>query len=79
MRNFLKKTIDYLFDKSLIFSGLCLVVLTAVDISNINEWKGFFFGIKDFQYGRILYYFTMLCAIIFGIISTLSGKEIDKG
>ena len=78
MRNFLKNSIDYLFDKSLIFSGLCLVILTAVDISNINEWKGLFFGIQDFQYGRILYYFTMLCAIIFGIISTLSGKEIDK-
>ena len=60
------------------FSGLCLIILTAVDISNINDWKGIFFGIKDFQYGRILYYFTMLCAIIFGIISTLSGKEIDK-
>lgn len=78
MRNFLKNSIDYLFDKSLIFSGLCLVILTAVDISNINEWKGLFFGIEDFQYGRILYYFTMLCAIIFGIISTLSGREIDK-
>jgi hypothetical protein len=78
MRIFLKNSIDYLFDKSLIFSGLCLVILTAVDISNINEWKGLFFGIEDFQYGRFLYYFTMLCAIIFGIISTLSGKEIDK-
>lgn len=78
MRNFLKNSVDYLFDKSLIFSGLCLVILTAVDISNITEWKGMFFGIEDFQYGRFLYYFTMLCAIIFGIISTLSGKEIDK-
>lgn len=78
MRNFLKKSIDYLFDKALIFSGLCIIILTAIDISNINEWKGFFFGINDFHYGKIIYYFTMLGALFFGIISTINGKEIDK-
>ncbi|KIC00117.1 hypothetical protein OA93_00425 [Flavobacterium sp. KMS] len=78
MRNFLKNSIDILFDKSLIVSGLCLIILTAVDISNINEWKANFFGINDFQYGRIIYYLTMIFAFIFGIISVLSGKEISK-
>lgn len=78
MRNFLKKSIDYLFDKALIFSGLCIIILTVIDISNINEIKGFFFGINDFKYGKIIYYFTILGALFFGIISTINGKEIDK-
>ena len=78
MRIFLKRAIDYTFDKSLIVSGFCLIVLTAIDISNINEWKGEFFGIMDFKYGSFIYYITMIIAVVFGVISVISGKEIAK-
>lgn len=78
MRNFLKKAIDYLFDKSLIVSGICVVILSVIDISNLNDKTINAFGSDKFEIGCIFYYLIVLLSLIFGIIAVLSGKEIEK-
>lgn len=78
MRQFLKKSIDTLFDKALIISAACIVLLSVIDISNLNEINIAIFGIEKFQIGKIIYYITVAFAFIFGILAVLNGKEIEK-
>lgn len=78
MRKYLKRGIDYLFDKSLIISGICVVLLSVIDISNINEATISIFGVEKFQIGKLFYYFVVLLSIVFGIITVLNGQEIEK-
>lgn len=78
MRKLLKKGIDYLFDKSLIISGICVVLLSVIDISNLNEKTIAIFGIDKFQIGKLFYYLVVILSIIFGIITVLNGQEIEK-
>lgn len=78
MRHFLKKIIDFLFDKSHIISGVCVVILSVVDISNLNEVTIKVFGAEKFEIGKIFYYIIVLLSLFFGIIAVISGKEIEK-
>ncbi len=78
MRIFLKQAIDYLFNKSLIISGICVLVLSIIDISNLNDTTISIFGVDKFEIGKLLYYFTICFGLIFGTISVLNGKEIEK-
>ncbi|WP_187477897.1 hypothetical protein [Amniculibacterium sp. G2-70] len=78
MRNKCKQFIDFLFDKSGIISAILVIALSVIDISNVNEWKGGFFGAKEFAYGKIIYYIVVFSALIFGIISLIHGTEVSK-
>lgn len=78
MRNFLKKIIDFLFDKSLIISGVCFVILSVIDISDLNKTAINAFGSQKFEIGRIFYYAIVSFSLIFGILAVISGKEIEN-
>ena len=78
MRNFLKKIIDFLFDKSLIISGVCFVILSVIDISDLNKTAINAFGSQKFEIGRIFYYVIVSFSLIFGILAVISGKEIEN-
>lgn len=78
MRGLLKKGIDLLFDKSLIISGVCVVLLSVVDISNLNEITVNIFGIEKLEIGRIFYYSVVILSLIFGTIAVISGAEVQK-
>lgn len=78
MRIKLKKGIDFLFDKSLIISGICVVLLSVIDISNVNEWTINAFGSEKFGIGSILYYLVVILSLTFGVIAVANGKEIEK-
>lgn len=78
MRNSLHKIIDFLFNKSLYISGIAVIFLSIIDISNINEWKIGAFGVNELEIGRILYYLTVLIALVFGIISITHAKDISE-
>lgn len=78
MRNKCKQLVDFLFDKSGIISAILVIALSVIDISNVNEWKGNFFGSKEFAYGQIIYYFTVISSLLFGIISLVHGNEVSK-
>jgi len=78
MRNSLHKIIDFLFNKSLYISGIAVIFLSIIDISNINEWNIEAFGVNNLEIGRILYYMTVLIALVFGIISITHAKDISE-
>jgi len=78
MRNNFKKVIDFLFDKSLIISGICVVVLSVVDISNLNDITIKAFGVEKFEIGRMFYYIIVLLSLIFGTLAVINGTEIEK-
>src|SRR5690554_346514 len=78
MRIQLKKGIDYIFDKSLIISGVCVVLLSVIDISNVNELTIKAFGSDNFEIGKIFYYVIVILSLIFGAIAVANGKEIYK-
>tara|TARA_R110000744_G_scaffold198911_1_gene318144 strand:- start:655 stop:1500 length:846 start_codon:yes stop_codon:yes gene_type:complete len=78
MRNFIHKIIDWIFDKSLYVSGIAILILSIIDISNINDWKLSVFGIEEFQIGRLTYYTAVIIALIFGIISITHAKNISE-
>lgn len=78
MRKFLKYVIDFLFDKSMLISGICVILLSVIDISNVNEWTISAFGVDKFQIGKVIYYLVVLFALVFGIITVVYGQEIEK-
>ncbi|MBL1219479.1 hypothetical protein JET18_01440 [Chryseobacterium sp. L7] len=78
MRNFLKNSIDYLFDKAIIISGICVVLLSVVDISNLNDYTIKIFGVEKFELGRIFYYLIVILSLIFGFIAVIHGTEVQK-
>jgi hypothetical protein len=75
MRNKLKNSIDWMFDKSNSAVGLLGFAFSVIDISNIDDWK---IGEINFPIGNVLYWICCILCIIFCVISFLYGKEIDK-
>ena len=75
MRNKLKNSIDWIFDKSNSAVGLLGFAFSVIDISNIDDWK---IGETNFPIGNVLYWICCILCIIFCVISFLYGKEIDK-
>ena len=78
MRNILHKVIDWLFNKSLYVSGIAVVFLSIIDISNINDWEIPAFGVDAFEIGRVIYVFTVLTALVFGVISVTQAKDVAE-
>lgn len=78
MRNILHKVIDWVFNKSLYVSGIAVIFLSIIDISNINDWKIQAFGIPEFEIGRVFYAFTVLTALVFGGISVTQAKDVAE-
>lgn len=78
MRNFLKKTIDYLYDKSTIISGGSVIALSIISISKINLFTIDIFGVDKFQLGQVTYYLIVLFAFIFGYTSVCKGNTVAK-
>jgi hypothetical protein len=78
MRNSIKNIIDWLFDKSSYIASISFVVLTIIDISNLNEWTINAFGIPVIQLGKFLYYLSVIVAIIFSIKAISSQVENTK-
>ena len=69
---------NYLFEKSILISGLSFVGLTIVDISNINELTIEAFGIDEILIGKIMYYILVVVALIFGVFTANNAVEISK-
>lgn len=76
-RNIIHKGIDYLFNQSGLIASVAMVLLTIVDISNLNDSKIDFGSIKSFPLGKLLYIIFVIVAIITAVISTLNQKEIS--
>ncbi|WP_125185485.1 hypothetical protein [Botryobacter ruber] len=77
MRKSLHTFIDLLFDKSLYVSGIAVLLLSVIDISNVNEWTVSVFGISQFKIGKLFYYLIVLIAFIFGIVSVAHAKNVS--
>jgi len=78
MRKFLKKGVDILFDKAVIISGICVILLSVIDISNLNDTTIKIFGVEKLEIGKIFYFIIVILSFIFGIIAVVNGREIDK-
>lgn len=75
-RQFLHKAIDWIFKYSLHISSLAIVSLSVIDISNINDWKSSFWGLTDVPIGKILYYPSVIGAVVFGLVGLSNSKNI---
>lgn len=78
MRKLIHSGVDWLFNKSLYISGISVIILSIIDISNVNDWKVSAFGVSEFEIGRIFYYLIVLLALVFGIISITHAKDISE-
>lgn len=75
MRNWCKKTIDWLFDKSNFALATLGGAFSIIDISGIDDWT---IGELNFPIGKVFYWSFCFLFVIFCIISYSYGKEIDK-
>jgi len=78
MRIKLHNFIDWCYNKAQYITAIILIVLTIIDISDLNEWKIKAFEIENFPIGKIFYYISVIIAFVFGIIAIQSAKEIEK-
>lgn len=75
MRNRIKEMIDWLFDKSSYIASISFVILTIIDISNLNEWQINAFNIPNIALGKIIYYISVIIALIFSVKAISSQVE----
>lgn len=75
MRNWCKKTIDWLFDKSNFALATLGGAFSIIDISGIDDWT---IGELNFPIGKVFYWSSCFLFVIFCVISYSYGKEIDK-
>lgn len=78
MRKFLHKVIDWLFKNSSISTFYVLLVLTTIDISNLDEWTINLSTCQKFAIGKVIYFFSVFLAISFGYASYRNDKEINQ-
>lgn len=76
IRHFFHKSIDWIFKYSLHITSIALVILSVIDISNVNEWKASFWGLTDVPLGKIIYYPSVVGAIVFGLFGLSNSKNI---
>lgn len=77
-----RKAGHWLWDKLCFWSGylalLGMVALSVIDISEIKDEKGTFFGVENFETGKLKYYFSVALAIFFGILSIFNSHETSE-
>lgn len=76
IRDFFHKSIDWIFKYSLHITSIALVLLSVIDISNVNEWKASFWGLMDVPLGKLIYYPSVVGAIVFGLFGLSNSKNI---
>lgn len=54
------------------------MILSVIDISDLNKTAINAFGSQKFEIGRIFYYAIVSFSLIFGILAVISGKEIEN-
>lgn len=72
------KVWDFLFEKSLYITSILFVILSVIDISDLNESKINQWGLVNFPIGKIFYYIITGLTITFGVISTEKANTIKK-
>lgn len=70
--------IDFVFKYSLHISSILIVLLSVIDISNLDSWKISKWGLTDFPIGKIIYYLTVIGTLIFGLFSINNSNDITK-
>ncbi|EKB60889.1 hypothetical protein [Bergeyella zoohelcum] len=78
MRNWCKRKIDWLFDKSSILSIIGLVGLSAAGIFNLNNCTINVLGAEEFKIGFIVNCFIILFSLAFSIMSVSNIKEVNE-
>lgn len=76
IRKNLHNCIDWLSKYSGHISNVVIIILTVIDISNINDWKKSFWGLSDVPLGKILYCISVFTAIVFGFWGLSHQKSI---
>lgn len=69
---------DFLFERSLYITSILFVILSVIDISDLNEIKIDQWGLINFPIGKIFYYSITGLTITFGIISTEKANTIKN-
>jgi len=77
MRNFLHNIIDWFFKYCYYISSFLLVVLSVIDISDLNDFTMSFASDDKFPIGKVLYYFVVIFSIIFGLAGIQNAKNIS--
>lgn len=78
IRDRLHNFIDWLHKNSPNITNISLVVLAIVDISKLDEYTHPLFNITNFPIGKIIYYISVVMAILFGIWGYENAKSIAK-
>ena len=76
LRKFGHDAWELLFTKSLHISGLLLLLLAIIDISNVNDWTFNEWGLVEFPLGKIIYYLTIGLTALFGWISYDTAESV---
>lgn len=77
IRTSFHSVIDFLFEKSLYISGILLVILSVIDISNLNNYKHSFYRVENFPFGKIFYYTIVGLSLLFGIFAVQNAKDVS--
>ncbi|WP_392448279.1 hypothetical protein ACF3OB_03020 [Capnocytophaga canis] len=75
MRNWLKNSIDWFFDKSNFALAFLGGAFSIIDISGLDNWT---IGESNFPMGKILYWCSCILFIISCLFSFFYGKEINQ-
>ncbi len=78
MRQLLHKLIDWIFRYSPQISSITIILLSVIDISNINDWIASFWGLTNVPLGKIIYYSAVIGAVVFGAIGLSNSKNITN-
>ena len=76
IRIILHKLIDWLSKYSGHISCVVIILLSVIDISNLNDWEKSFWGLTDVPIGKIFYYISVVLAVIFGFFGLSNQKDI---
>lgn len=78
IRNLTHQFIDWLFKYSAHISCVAIVLLSVIDISNLNDFKLSFWGLTDVPIGYCIYVISVLFAVIFGICGFSNQNDIAR-
>lgn len=77
MRKTLHKIIDWFFKYCYYISSSLLVLLSVIDISDLNEFTIKLSSGDEFLLGKVFYYFVVVFSIVFGLAGIQNAKNIS--